>query len=134
MNWTPREEDQSLGPEHWAKRYKLESKMENIYLKEECYWQERGRERCLTMGDANTRFFHSSANGARRKTRICSLDIDEGLATSQAAISTHIVELFFKELWQVIKKGTLDMVQDFNRGCLDLKRLNYGVITLVPKV
>jgi hypothetical protein len=28
----------------------------------------------------------------------------------------------------------LNMVSDFNKGTLDLRRLNYGVITLVPKV
>jgi hypothetical protein len=28
----------------------------------------------------------------------------------------------------------LNMVSDFNMGTLDLRRLNYGVITLVPKV
>jgi hypothetical protein len=26
------------------------------------------------------------------------------------------------------------MISDFNKNSLDLKRLNYGVITLVPKV
>jgi hypothetical protein len=42
--------------------------------------------------------------------------------------------LFFKKLWQYIKRGIIDMVQDFNRDYLDLRRLNYGVITLVSKV
>jgi hypothetical protein len=28
----------------------------------------------------------------------------------------------------------MKMVQDFNSNALDLRRLNYGVITLVPKV
>jgi hypothetical protein len=28
----------------------------------------------------------------------------------------------------------MKMVVDFNNNCLDLKRANYGVITLVPKV
>jgi hypothetical protein len=27
----------------------------------------------------------------------------------------------------------MGLVQDFNRGELDLRRLNYGMITLVPK-
>jgi hypothetical protein len=34
----------------------------------------------------------------------------------------------------VIKGEIMGMVKDFNSGTLDLKRLNYGVITLVPKV
>jgi hypothetical protein len=41
---------------------------------------------------------------------------------------------FFKKMWHLIKKGIWEMVQDFNGNKLDLRRLNYGVITLVPKV
>jgi hypothetical protein len=37
-------------------------------------------------------------------------------------------------MWICIKESLLGMAQDFNRGTLDLRRLNYGVITLVPKV
>jgi hypothetical protein len=33
-----------------------------------------------------------------------------------------------------IKGDYLAMVQDFHKGDLDIKRLNYGVITLVPKI
>jgi hypothetical protein len=41
---------------------------------------------------------------------------------------------FFRKLCHLIKKEIWDMVEDFIRNNLDLKRLNYGVITLVPKV
>jgi hypothetical protein len=34
----------------------------------------------------------------------------------------------------VIKGEIMGMVKDFNSGTLDLKRLNSGMITLVPKV
>jgi hypothetical protein len=85
-------------PEHWATRYLLEAKLDNIYLKEECYWQQISRERWVTIDNANTRFFHSCANGARRKTKICSLETDEGPVTSQADISEHIVK-FYKNLF-----------------------------------
>jgi hypothetical protein len=37
-------------------------------------------------------------------------------------------------MWICIKESLLGMVQDFNRGTLDLRKLNYGVITLVPMV
>jgi hypothetical protein len=42
--------------------------------------------------------------------------------------------VFFNKIWKCIKESLLQMVQDFNKGNLDLRRLNYGVITLVPKV
>lgn len=40
---------------------------------------------------------------------------------------------FFQQLWEVVKDDYFKMFEDFHRGYLDIKRLNYGVITLVPK-
>jgi hypothetical protein len=57
-----------------------------------------------------------------------------GMKTESALGPNGMNVLFFKHLWQVIKGETMGMVKDFNNGTLDLKRLNYGVITLVPKV
>ena len=41
---------------------------------------------------------------------------------------------FFKTFWSVITGDLLAMFDDFYKGELDIKRLNYCVITLVPKV
>jgi hypothetical protein len=41
---------------------------------------------------------------------------------------------FFKRIWDHIKQEIMGMVRDFNEAILDLQSLNYGVITLVPKV
>jgi hypothetical protein len=41
---------------------------------------------------------------------------------------------FFRKLWKYINKEIMRMVRDFNHNKVDLKRLNYGVITLVPKI
>ena len=41
---------------------------------------------------------------------------------------------FYKQCWEVIKGDLMNMINDFYLGNLDLARLNYGVITLVPKV
>jgi len=41
---------------------------------------------------------------------------------------------FFQHFWDNIKENYYRMFQDFYNGDLDIKRLNYGVITLVPKV
>jgi hypothetical protein len=40
---------------------------------------------------------------------------------------------FYKKHWGTIKAELMDLVNDFFRDRLDLERLNYGVITLVPK-
>lgn len=41
---------------------------------------------------------------------------------------------FFKKFWSVMKDDILALFYDLNKGLLDIKRLNFGVITLVPKV
>lgn len=42
--------------------------------------------------------------------------------------------VFYKRCWGIIKGELLEMVNDFYMGNLDINRLNYGVITLIPKV
>lgn len=41
---------------------------------------------------------------------------------------------FLQKFWEVIKSRYYYMFLDFHKGELDIKRLNYGVITMVPKV
>jgi hypothetical protein len=41
---------------------------------------------------------------------------------------------FYKEFWNEIKFTMLEMFQDLHRGGLNLSRLNYGMISLIPKL
>jgi hypothetical protein len=41
---------------------------------------------------------------------------------------------FFQSCWDFIREGMMELFGDFFRGALDIKRLNYGTITLLPKV
>jgi hypothetical protein len=58
----------------------------------------------------------------------------KGMKSESAPGPNGFTITFFKKLWQLIKNEILGMVQDFDNNKLDLRRLNYGVITLVPKV
>jgi hypothetical protein len=58
----------------------------------------------------------------------------EGMKTKSAPGPNGFSVSFFKRFWKTIKNAIMKIVQDFNRGTLDLSRLNYGVITLVPKI
>lgn len=42
--------------------------------------------------------------------------------------------IFFKNHWESIKDDIFSMFIDFSRELLDIKRLNFGVTTLIPKV
>jgi hypothetical protein len=41
---------------------------------------------------------------------------------------------FYQQCWSFIKEDIMEMFNDFHNGRLDIKRLNYGIITLLPKV
>ena len=41
---------------------------------------------------------------------------------------------FYEQCWEIVKGDLMRMIHDFYMGELDIDRLNYGVITLIPKV
>lgn len=42
--------------------------------------------------------------------------------------------LFYQKFWNLIKSDVVDLFNDFHKGVLDLKRLNFALVTLIPKV
>jgi hypothetical protein len=42
--------------------------------------------------------------------------------------------LFFKHFWGILKGPILQILNDFTLGRVDISRLNYGIISLIPKV
>jgi hypothetical protein len=86
--------EENMDETTWRERYEIEARMDQELIKDEMYWQQRG-----APGDANTSFFHMCANGRRRKTRICSLDTENGTLSDQKDISQHIVEFYKKFFW-----------------------------------
>ena len=67
--------------------------------------QKASSEKWVLKGDANTDFFHNSANGRRRKNLICCLEGDQGVLTSQEDIEQHISN-FFKSLFGSALQGS----------------------------
>ena len=41
---------------------------------------------------------------------------------------------FFKEFWPMVRPLIKEMLDDLHLGSFDLRRLNYGVIILLPKL
>jgi hypothetical protein len=41
--------------------------------------------------------------------------------------------LFYQKFWEVVKADIVDMFNDFFDGSLDLSRLNFALLTLIPK-
>jgi hypothetical protein len=41
--------------------------------------------------------------------------------------------MFYQKFWEVIKKDILEMFEDYYSGELNLYRLNFALITVIPK-
>ena len=41
---------------------------------------------------------------------------------------------FFQTFWNVLKPEVMDLFEEFYVGSIDLTRVNYGIITLIPNV
>jgi hypothetical protein len=58
----------------------------------------------------------------------------KGMNPSSAPGPDGLPVTFFKAFWQTIKPEVMALFDEFFSGTMDLGRLNYGVITLIPKV
>ena len=41
---------------------------------------------------------------------------------------------FYQACWKIIKKDIVQLFADFHQGKIDIRRINYGIITLLPKI
>jgi hypothetical protein len=193
-----RNEVVGLNDLEWRERYKAEKELMRLFAAEEAYWRQRGGEKWILEGDANTSYFHSIANGRRRKKMILSIEDGERILTQDGEIREHILR-FYKDLfgsvpdpeihlgldmWEGIRRVSSEdnimllqpfsdqkiedtirefksntapgpdgfsvafykcfldkvkplikeMMDDLAVGRLDLSRINYGVIVLLPKI
>ena len=53
---------------------------------------------------------------------------------NKAASPDKIHADFYQHCWEIIKEDVIEMFAEFHAGILDVSRLNYGIITLLPKV
>ena len=190
--------NQNLQGNFHKERLAAELELESLMEAEEIYWQQRGRDKIILEGDANTSFFHLTANGRRRKKTILSLEHEGSIVTdpsqiqeiiyayykdlfgkgqprkvslmpgvwpserklsmadnemlnrtfTEEEVKKSVFEMkentapgpngfgvtFYKKCWNLIKGELMEMINDFYLGNLDLTKLNYGIVTLVPKV
>ena len=56
------------------------------------------------------------------------------MATNRAPGPDNIPIEFYQVCWDIVKDDIMSLFRHFHNGTLDVQRLNYGVITLLPKV
>jgi hypothetical protein len=52
---------------------------------------------------------------------------------NKAAGTDGLLIEFFQVSWPIIKEGIIELFADFYLGRMDIKRINYGIITLLSK-
>jgi hypothetical protein len=57
-----------------------------------------------------------------------------GMKSNSAPGPDGFPVVFFQRFWEKIQAAILPMFQEFYVGTLDMGRLNFGVITLIPKL
>jgi hypothetical protein len=55
------------------------------------------------------------------------------MAANKAAGPDGFNAEFYQKNWELVKQDLFGLLEDFQKGELDIARLNYGIITLVPK-
>jgi hypothetical protein len=57
-----------------------------------------------------------------------------GMKTDSAPGPHGLPLAFYKRFWGILRKPVLDIINDFALGRVDISRLNFGVLTLIPKI
>jgi hypothetical protein len=58
------------------------------------------------------------------------MDMKSDMAPGPDGFPVH----FFKKFWGLVKHGILHILNDFILGRIDIRRLNFGVLSLIPKI
>jgi hypothetical protein len=79
-----------------------------LLREEEIKWYQRSKSQFILEGDANTRYFHSVANGRHRNKLIHSLIQDEGTIEGHENLKSYITN-YYKSLFGSPDEGNFSM-------------------------
>jgi hypothetical protein len=91
------EEFRDLSLEEWSARRIFQNNQETLLQQQKEYWKQRGKIKYATLGDENTRIFHSTATIRHNKNSIMVLKDVNGVAMSKHEDKANILWEAFKE-------------------------------------
>ncbi|XP_051221392.1 uncharacterized protein [Lolium perenne] len=113
--------------------------MEHIYLFYQGLMGSEGETRRFALGphlwDGNHKV--SPEENHDLELTFTAEELDEvlaGMKQDSAPGPDGLPVLFFKKFWGTLRGPILQILNDFSLGRVDVARLNYGIITLIPKV
>lgn len=78
----------------------LRLELEHLYMDEEIFWRQRGKNQWAKEGDRNTRFFHAKASKRKRNNSISGLFNGVGIWTEDMGEVEGIIQEYFGSLFQ----------------------------------
>ncbi|KAI5349016.1 hypothetical protein L3X38_001903 [Prunus dulcis] len=78
---------------------RIKTKLNDLWRKEECYWQQRSRIKWLQNGDSNTSYFHQATIQRRRQNKIARIKGENGNWEQSQKGVRRAFEEYFKELF-----------------------------------
>lgn len=92
------QEDEQLTPKQIQLNVQLQCAILKILKEEELYWYRRSHEKWFAKGDNMTKYFHTIANGRKRKDTIISLLDGNYIIEGDDNLLKHATD-FFKDLF-----------------------------------
>ncbi|XP_071680143.1 uncharacterized protein [Lolium perenne] len=129
-----------LDEDAWASRYHLEEQLLHIYrMGEEEHWRKRGRVRVCGLAPSSwgeeARVSKEENVGLACTFSEAELEaIVKDMKTDTAPGPDGFPVTFFKRFWPQVKHGILLILNDFVLGRIDIARLNFRILSLIPKV
>lgn len=77
----------------------LNEKLLQTYTKEENFWKQRSRQLWLSLGDANTSYFHASAKGKNAKNRMSVVEDEDGLPVYEEEKIAEVFSNYYSHLF-----------------------------------
>lgn len=95
--FTLMEEFRDLSVPKWNFKKILETKLTSLLKQQHAYWKQRGTIKWVTLGDANTKFFHANASARFRRNLITTLEDSTGTQIVEHSQKASLIWLAFKE-------------------------------------
>lgn len=91
-------------------------------MEEESFSKQRSRQLWLSLGDANTGYFHASARVRKSKNRLTVMEDEDGLPVYEEEGISEVICSYYSRLFTSIPSGGLHIVQDALAPCITEKQ------------
>nr|CAD1820644.1 unnamed protein product [Ananas comosus var. bracteatus] len=155
------EESRILTTLEYELRPLLKERYDELCLQEEMKWKQRSRVQWLRAGDANTKFFHHTANCRKNRNTFSQLSDGTTSFSTPVSIAEHFLHepftvdevklaifssepekapgpdgfpmLFYQRFWNILKDDIMALFESFHNGSSNLTGLNSSWICPIPK-